>query len=387
MLGLALRYLLARRRQTLLMLLGITAGTASFITLSGLLVGFKDYLVDQMVNNAAALRIEAPEDGAALADPGAWSRRLDADPRVASYAPQLEAAAVFSRGGRSAASGVIGCDPRRQGNVTTIAAYVTEGRFLELSAAPRRIAIGVELQKKLGAALGTSMTLIPAGGKPVEFKVAAVFKTGVQQADLGAYARLEDIQNASGRGKDVSAIAVRLKDYTLASAIAREWSAFSKDRVRSWDQMNANLMATFKAEDWVRFLAIGAVLLVAAFGIYNVLNMMVVQKRKDIAILRSMGFGFADVVGLFLAQGLLLGAVGAGLGALAGWGAGVYLRTVSIGGNPMGAGTGKLAVTLDGAMFLEAAGFALVAVVAATVIPAMAAGRLNPIEVIRSGAD
>ncbi len=153
MIELAIHYLLARRRQTLLMLLGIFFGTASFIALSGLLLGFKNYLVDQLVNNSAHVHIEAREGRAFVEEPRAWYERLRQDPRVAAYSPQWVAPAVFSQGGSSASGQLLGCDPRQQETVTTLAAYVVEGKFSELEAGGRQLAIGIELKKSLGVQL------------------------------------------------------------------------------------------------------------------------------------------------------------------------------------------------------------------------------------------
>ncbi len=387
MISLALHYLAARKKQTLLMLLGIFFGTASFTTLSGLLLGFKDYLVNQLVNNSAALHVEPARDGGFIAHPGAWYRRLDADPGVAAYSPQLVSPAILSLDGRTASGRLVGCDPGRQARVTTIGDYVVKGSWAGLAGGTGRLALGAELRRTLGAELGQKVVASSGAGAPRAFTVVAVFQTGVRQGDTQAYVPLADARRLDRAGGKVNDIAVRLKDYTRAGKTAGAWSRLGPERVESWDELNPSIVNMFKAEDLVRFLAVGAVMLVAAFGIYNVLSMTVVQKRMDIAILRSMGYSFGDVLALFLWQGLVLGACGAALGCLAGWGLGLYLRTVSFGGNPFGAGTGRLAVSLSPSIFIQAALLALLATCLATLLPAWAAGKLNPIEIIRAGAE
>ncbi len=384
MLRLALRYLLARKRQTLLMLLGVVLGTAAFVALSGLLLGFKDYLVDQLVNNAAAVQIE-PADGAAyLKDPGLWRSRLAADPAVAAFSPQLAEPALFSAGTSASPGVLVGCDPALQTRVTNLASYVTAGR-LDLAQADA-IALGAELAAKTGAKLGSRVRVSSASGALRTFTVAALFKTGVQQADTLAYAPLKSVQTLNACPGRINAVAVRLKDYSRAAELAGRWSRSGPDQAESWDRRNANIVDTFKAEDMVRFLSLGAVLLVAGFGIYNVLNMTVAQKRLDIAILRSMGYGRRDVLALFLWQGLLLGLAGAILGTAAGLGLSLALRTVSFGGNPLGSGTGRLAVSLAPAIYAQAAAFALGVSTLSAAFPAHKAGGLDPIEIIRAGA-
>ncbi len=384
MLRLALRYLLARPRQSLLMLLGVLLGTAAFIALSGLLLGFKEYLVDQLVNNSASVIISAPREGGTLRDPGAWGRRLAADPLVAATCPQLGAPALLSRGGATASGVLLGCDPAGLLRVTRLASYATAGSFAALRG--RELAVGDSLASRAGLTLGSRVRVSCAGGASETFRVAALFKTGVERADSVAYAPLGAVQALLGRPGAVGDIAVRLKDYTRADGEARAFNRLGGCRAESWERRNATLISTFKAEDMVRFLSLGAVLLVAGFGITNVLHMTVVQKRMDIAILRSLGYRRGDILALFLWQGLVLGLAGVALGCLAGWGAGLYLRTVSIGGNPMGAGTGHLAVSLAPRIFLEGGLFALAAACVSTALPAWSAARLEPIEIIRAGA-
>jgi lipoprotein-releasing system permease protein len=92
--------------------------------------------------------------------------------------------------------------------------------------------------------------------------------------------------------------------------LATAWANFGPEKVESWDQINANVFDVFRIQDAIRFLSIGAIMVVAGFGIYNVLNMMVIQKRRDIAILRSMGYSTREIISLFFTQGFLLGITG-----------------------------------------------------------------------------
>jgi len=157
--------------------------------------------------------------------------------------------------------------------------------------------------------------------------------------------------------------------------------------VESWDQQNANLFSVFALQDAIRYLSIGAIMIVAGFGIYNVLNMTVVQKRRDIAILRSMGYSGADVIWLFFSQGLILGLSGVALGLSFGYVLSLYLETIPFGASPMGRGAGHLIISFEPAIYLQSALLAMLAALLASVLPARAAGRLAPIEIIRAGAD
>lgn len=417
MIFLALRYLLARRRQTLLTFLGIFLGTAAYVSISGFMLGFQNYAVDQLVNNNPHVAVEAREeflsdhsldrafygarylhvfwdpppsgrkDSAMVEDPQKWYVRLKSDPRVLAFTPQLTAPVIFTNGTAKSSANLIGCDPVQQQRVTTIGTYVTEGQFGDVAAGGNRLAIGEELRKQLGVRLSQNVMVSLANAQPVPFKVVAVFSTGSLAWDRQAYGALADVQKVNRTPNQVNQIAVRLRDYTQAAAIATSWQALSVDKVRSWDQINAGIFTIFRIQDAVRYLTIGTILVVAGFGIYNVLNMTVVQKRRDIAILRSMGYGTGDIIWLFFSQGLILAVAGAALGLSFGYAISLYLQTIPFAGGPMGGGTGRLHVSFDPAIYAQATVLALMSASIASILPARAAGKLAPIDIIRAGTE
>lgn len=417
MIFLAVKYLLARPRQTLLTLLGIFLGTTAYIAISGFMLGFRVYLINQLINNSAHIHIQAREDfltehgldqpffgsrfqhvfwdpppsgrkdSAIVDNPQSWYRRLRGDPRVEAFSPQLTSAVILSKGKALATAVIVGCDPLQQVKVTTIGTYVSEGRFADLATGGNRLVIGGELQRRLGVLLLQNVLVTPAQGSPVPFKVVGVYHTGIRQADVMAYGALGDVQAVNGTPNQVNEIAVKLYDHTQAAALATMWSALSPEKVESWDQQNASFFDVFRMQDIIRYLAIGAILVVAGFGIYNVLNMTVMQKRRDIAILRSMGYAPRDILALFFSQGLILGLSGTALGLTFGFFLSRYLRTLPFGGGHGGFGTGHLMISMDPAIYLQSALLGLASASIAGILPARAAGKLTPIEIIRTAAE
>jgi len=419
MIFLAVRYLLARRRQTILTLLGIFFGTAAYIAISGFMLGFRGYFVNQLVNNNAHVHIQPREDfltdhsldleffgksfdhafwdpapsgrkdSAIVEDPQAWYRRLAADPRVLAFSPQLTAAVIFSNGKATAPATIIGCDPLQQMKVTTIADYIVEGSFTDLAAGGNRVVLGDELRKRLGVRLLQNVMVASATNVPIPFKVVGIFRTGSRFADQGAYGALADIQAVNRTPNQVNEIAVRLEDYLQSAPIASTWSSLGQEKVESWDQLNANIFEVFRLQDAIRYVSIGAILVVAAFGIYNVLNMTVMQKRKDIAILRSLGYQSRDIIVLFFSQGVILGFSGALLGAIFGYLFSRYMQTIPFAGGPMGGRGpgGTLIISYDPKIYIQAVSLALLSAIFASLLPARAAGKLTPIEIIRAGAE
>ena len=157
--------------------------------------------------------------------------------------------------------------------------------------------------------------------------------------------------------------------------------------MESWDQLNSSIFDIFRIQDAIRFLSVGAVMIVAGFGIYNVLNMTVMQKRKDVAILKSMGYSTREIMSLFFSQGMILGVTGAIAGLTFGFLLCSYLSTLSFGGGPMGGGTGKLMISLNPKIYIQASTLALLSASISSILPALSAGRLTPIEIIRAGTE
>jgi lipoprotein-releasing system permease protein len=275
----------------------------------------------------------------------------------------------------------------QQLKVTNIQDYMKIGQFTAIASGGNRVLLGEGLMQKLGTRLGETIQISSGKDFPRPFKVAGMFKTGVKTMDdTTAFASLTDVQRINLTPNQVSDIAVRIVNPLKALDMAVSWSTFVQERVQSWDQINANIFNVFKIQDATRFFVTGVILIVAGFGIYNILNIVVSQKRRDIAILRSMGFEKQDVLQLFFLQGLVLGVVGAFVGQIIGYLICRYLSTIPFGGGPLG-GSGYLNISfrLDTYIF----GWILpVAVsIVAAILPARAASKLTPIEIIRAGVE
>ena len=245
--------------------------------------------------------------------------------------------------------------------------------------------IGDELAKRLGASVN-QMVLVSVGtNTPTPFKIIGKYRTGGHGLDLMAFASLNDVQKVNRTLNYINEIGVKLKDYSMARELAESWAKIAPEKVESWDMVAENILSVFKIQNALRFSMIATVLIVAGFGIYNVLNMTVNQKRQDIAILRSMGYDTFDIVALFFAQGLIIGLAGSLLGVIAGYFVCLYLQTIEFGGGPAGNPMGHLRISLDASIYLKAFSLALLASSLASVLPARSAGKLTPIEIIRAG--
>ena len=414
MLFLAFRQLISRRRQTILTLAGIILGTVAFIVISGMMLGFREFIIDQLVNNDSHLHITAKEkfitadtlstfffpqaqhvywdsppttrkDNPAITYPTGWYQRLSKDPRVKAYSPLLKTQIILTRHGKSIAGQLTGVDPIRQQRVTSIAKYIKQGQFSDIGSGGNRIIVGQALLEKLGAHLTERIWISNGRSEPIPFKIVGVFETGVKAIDATTvYGSLSDAQRMNQTLGQINEIGVKFNHLDDAKKASDDWQNISDEKVQSWDQVNASFFNVFKIQDAVRYMMVAAILVVSGFGIYNILNMVVTQKRKEIAILRSIGYEAIDVILLFFIQGVVLGILGGVIGVAIGYGLCLYLATLSYGGSPLSTGTELLMVSFDVTIYIRAFTLSFFASVLASILPAQAAGRMTPIDVIRS---
>lgn len=415
MIFLALRYLMERKHQSILTLLGVFLGTMAFVAVSGFFQGFQGFMVQQLVNNSAQVHIEARQDYLSehsldtaffgsqylhafwvsppagvegfldVQNPQSWYQRLDADPRVEAYSPTLTAAALFNLRKNSVAASLIGVNPRQHARVTTVANYMVAGRFNDIAVGGHLIILGDELMKRLGAAMQETLMVSVGKNSPQPFKVVGRFFSGNRGMDLMAYGALSDVQRGNLTPNQVNEIGVRLHDYQQADAVAKDWRPLAPERIESWADQNSNILAVFAIQNALKISMILTVLIVAGFGIYNILNMTVTQKKQDIAILRALGYDTFDVVMLFFMQGLIVGFCGAILGLMAGYGFCRWLQTLSFMSATPSNPLGHLLIALDLKIYIEGLALALMSASVASILPARAAGKLTPIEIIRQG--
>ena len=413
MLFLAIKQLLARPRQTLLALMGIIFGTAAFLILSGIMLGFRELLIQRLINTAAHISIKAEEstieehsldsfffpgslvkwvvppvshdEPPHLEYPQGWFDRLDADDKVESYAPQMVAQALISRGKLSRTISLIGVEAARQVQATDVQSDMTLGNFLDLDKGGFQIIIGESLAQKLGLHLNDTLNIVTTKGNVIPSKVAGFFNTGMVQIDeVVAYAPIHYVQQVNQTPGQVSQIIVKLKDITQAKTVADQWAAMSRENIQSWDEANANFLTVFKMQDTIRYTLSFVVLLIAAFGIYNILNMIVLQKRGETAILRSMGFEASDIIQLFLSQGLILGFIGGLLGLGVGTLACLYIQSIQFGTNMGMSSVNHMLIAWHAYFYVGGFLMAFLSGIVAGFLPARAASQMAPIDILRS---
>lgn len=410
-LDLARGMLSRRRRQTLVSVTGVALGVAFFIAIAALMRGFQTYFVQQVIDvqphivikdetrrpvpqaaemavahGAVSVNGVKPRDRVrGIRSAGEKLAMIEAVPGAAA-APILTGAALLRYGSRDVTITVTGIDPVRYRRVSNLEKDMLRGSLEDLRSAANGLIIGAALATRLGVQLGDTVIAVSPRGVSLQMKIVGTFHTGLVALDQSAgYVLLKVNQVLQDRPNVVNQILVRLADVTAAEPLAREIEARFGDRAESWEEQNANILTVFIIQNAIMYSVTGAILLVAAFGIYNIISTVVFEKTRDIAILKSLGFTERDIQLLFLLQGMIAGLLGAALGCILGQAMIEGLAQVRF-ATETPAGTDRFLLARDWRIFAVASVFAVASAGFAAVIPARRAARLDPVQVVRGAA-
>lgn len=401
---LAYRLLLEGRAQSLLIISGIGVGVCVIVFLTALIGGLQKQIIDRTLGTQAHIRVRPPEELArplrteSEAEAGLISqvdqraqrlRALDQWQRIeqsllaaddiTAVSPLASGPALARRGAASRSVVILGIEPERYTRIVPVQDSLQEGRFAIVG---NDIAIGRQLATELGARLGDRVRLDAGDGRADVFTIVGIFELGVRDIDQRfVYTALKPAQALLDLPGGVSSLDLRVTEIFEAEPIAQRISARLGVNAESWMTLNRNVLDALSAQSMSTNLIKFFVGLSAAFGIASVLAVSVVQRGREIGILRAMGTGRGQVLRVFLIQGGVVGLLGSALGALGG--AGLIGAWSAAGLSRSGRGSFELAVTPE--LFIGATLLATVVGMLAAVAPARRAAKLDPVEAMRGG--
>jgi len=407
----ALRYLLTHLRQTTVCIAGVTISVLMYISMTAMMEGFSDKFIIETVESSGHVTIYdefretrtpilenfhknqnpvievigvKPKDKIRqIKNPGGLIAAVRRMPGVVEAAPLVQGDITATYGTKTYSMLVHGVEPEREVKVTTIGTKVNKGAFDRLKRTADGIVLGRGIAQTLGLNINDSITLTsPAGGKTVA-KVVGIFDTGVTPVDYGrSYMLINHAQTLLGKKNIVNEIVVRLDDYQKAREVAGQIEAMCGYKTYSWQEANENFLKIFKIQTVITNVITAALLIVAAFGVLNILIMAVLERVNDIAILKSFGFSRGDITLIYVMQGMVIGFIGATLGLIVGKIAVESLRSLPIQVEGLVRSEGLLMSESRG-MYISAFFAAMIITLAASVYPARRAARYDPVEVIR----
>ncbi|SFP64314.1 lipoprotein-releasing system permease protein [Geopseudomonas sagittaria] len=391
----ALRFLADNRMQTLLIIVGIGVGSAVIVFITALITGLQANVIERTLGTQAHIRILpldevnrvlAPPAGSLALDLGTpraqrlrsilnWQDVrdvLDGQPELLAVSPLISGPAIARRGVARNSVNLLGIDAERYQRIIPIAPDLIAGRFLVDA---DHAVIGKELAEDLGLGIGDKLRLDAGQGRESIVDVAGIFEKEVRELDARyVYLSLKQVQTLLDLPGGVTVIETKVGEIFQAEAIAARLARLTGLQVESWMATNGQLLNALRSQTMTTQMIRLFVGLSVAFGIASVLAVSVVQRTREIGILRAMGSPRGQILRVFLLQGGLLGMAGSGVGGLVGWSLVQVFNTL---------GPGLFYIPVDPTLIPVAMAVATVTGVLAAAAPARRAARLDPAVAIR----
>lgn len=404
--------LLARWKQTLVAAIGVTFSITMFISLLSFMSGLNDLLDGLIINRTPHIRlyneikpsaqqpvslsekyrdhynfiskVKPKKERLEIYNNAAIMNYLKKDDRILGIAPKITTQVFYNVGAIDLAGAINGIDVEAENKLFLFQNYVTDGNYVDLKNTPNSIILGKGLSEKMLANIGDVIQVTTSRGERMPLKVVGFFQSGLQDIDnTQSYASITTTQKLLAEsGSYITDIQVKLKDINLAPAMALEYqNLFDLEAI---DIQTAN--SQFETGSSVRTIisySVGITLLiVAGFGIYNILNMMIYEKMDSIAILKATGFSGKDVNRIFITIALSIGIFGGILGLIFGFGLSALIDQVPF--NTQALPTIKTyPVNYNPVFYVIGAVFSIVTTYLAGYFPSRKASKIDPVIIIR----
>ena len=337
----ALRFLLDNRMQTLLIVFGIAVGSAVIVFITALITGLQANVIERTLGTQAHIRILPPDEANRTlpVTPDSWSlvlespraQRLrsiinwqdirdvlDQDAQVLAVSPVISGPAIARRGVARASVALLGIDPPRYQRIIPLADDLIAGRFM---VGAGNAVIGKELAKDLGLGIGDKLRLDAGEGREAVVDIAGIFELGVRELDSRyVYLDLKQAQTLLDLPGGITVIDTTVADIFQADRVAERLARLTGLRAESWMETNGQLLNALSSQSMTTEMIRVFVGISVAFGIASVLAVSVVQRTREIGILRAMGSPRGQILRVFLLQGGVLGLFGSACGGAVGWG-------------------------------------------------------------------
>ncbi|SDT88313.1 lipoprotein-releasing system permease protein [Verrucomicrobium sp. GAS474] len=402
----ALRFTAARKRSLVFSLSGVILGVAFFICTQAQTQGFEKFFIETVLGTSGAVTVGdrfqprydpllKKEDGAAVSgqqsrkyysgvdNPGLVIRCLESYSSVLAVAPYVEGNVTLRTNFKEDVVKLQGIDLAAQMQATTLKGQIIEGDIDRFKYRPYGLLVGTLLANKLQVHAGEIVYVAGTTGNPRAFTIEGIFQSGINAVDqTRVYAHLATAQSILNKPYQITSIVVRLRDPQRAPQIAAQFEQQFLHVSRSWQDREQGNLAIFHALRLSSAIVVSLIILLAGFGIFNILTMTVLNKVREIAILRSMGYRRGDIQAIFLFQGLIIASIGSAVGCLIG---AALTYTISLIPLHMRGimNTDHFVVAWSSSHYVWAVLIAFASVLVASYFPARRAATLPPVNTLR----
>ncbi len=416
-LRIAIRHLFSKKKQTLAAIMGVTFGVAACIFQAGIITGIQTYFVKRTIDFSAHIRIyndgkkenmqsilqrydaqnensnniyfvnnqKNIEENPRLENGYQIIQALEKDEEVLGVSPFLGTQVIIRAGVTQTGARIAGIDVIKENTLFNVQKYMIDGNILELNEINNGIVLGAGLAANLAAKVGSYVMVSSQKGVILELKIVGINRTGVTSVDDNrAYLTLRNAQKLlQVDASYITDINLKIKDIEKAEILALQYQRRFNYKSEDWIKANEGIFAVFKLQNLAIYVVIASMMLVAGFGIFNILTMIIYEKMPDIAILKAIGYDDKSILSIFLTEALCIGFVGGVFGLILG-----YFFSSIAGNYKVNISRGILAfdylpINFNPYFYASAFVFGLVITALAGYFPAKKAASIDPITIIR----
>jgi lipoprotein-releasing system permease protein len=406
--------LLSRKRQTVVAMLGVMFGIGMFILLVSFMKGMNNFFENLLLSVTPDVHIyndieagynksatasyysERPDILVMLLHPkpkktntnitnaSAIIDDLKARSDVDAVSPFVSSNILFNYGPTQVGAVIDGVDIIEEAKVFGLDRKMRFGQPRDLLTADNGIILGYKLAKKLNLSAGDFVTATSPSGVQMRFRMVGAFQFGISTVDeVKAYVSVSALQKFLGKSSNhITDIRIKLRDMKQAPALAGYFSRKYGLKSEDWETVNASIKAGNFIRDVFTNVLTFTLLLVAGFGIYNIMNMIISGKMKDIAILKAQGFSKTDILQIFLFQSLVVGIIGAAAGVVLGFGSSYILSRLPW-PEDESIVLSRFPVTFEVKYYLLGAWYGILTTALAGLLPALKASKTDPVTILR----
>ena len=410
--SIAQTHLLTKMKSTVTATLGVTFGIGAYIILVSFMTGLNDMLDNLILNQTPHIHlyneikpsedqpvsiyskykdfhnfihsIKPKQSQVKIHNALPILQYLKEDKKVEGATPQLRLQVFYISGSIELGGNLIGIDIMEEKRLSNISDYIVKGRPEDLQNNENGILLGAGLAKNMSLSKGDRVQVSTVRGDLFPLKIVGIYQSGIAEVDnIQSFANLKTIQRIMGESNNyITDINVKLKDIEDAPAMAHSLENQYNLTATDINEANAQFETGSDIRNLITYAVSVTLLIVAGFGIYNILNMLIYEKMKDIAILKATGFSGLDVQLIFMGQAIFIGVSGGIVGLILGYGLSAIIDSIPFETEALPTIT-TYPVNYNPANYLIGMSFALISTFLAGYLPSSKARRIDPVQIIR----